>query len=259
MSERKQSWIYAFFGGQQDFYGTTYATMGVFDRKDAEKEVENVLTILKPEPGSHILDWCGGWGRHAIPLAKRGFRVTVLDFSEEYLNRAEANAKQEGVTLDLVHADFRQTPQNIQADYAVNLFTAGLGYLGEDADLVALISLYAALRPQARILIDTMSLFWIMRNWKDNNWDATPDSKKRYFQKRTFDFWTNTEKAVNTYQDVQAGTEETRDIELKLYCPADLARILKAAGFAQRELFGGFDGSDFTFSSKRLVMMAQKP
>lgn len=253
----KNSWINSFFGGEKDFYGNVYKTMGVFDKKDAEKEVDNILNLLKPEQGSHILDWCGGWGRHTIPLAKRGFRITLLDFSAEYLERAQAYARKEGVEITTVCSDFRYTPSHIQADYAVNLFTAGLGYLGEENDVVALRSLLSALKPQARILIDTMSLFWIVKNFKDNNWDEAPDGKKRYFQRRMVDFWTNTEKAVNTYQDTETKTEDTVNIELKLYCPADLSRVLKTAGFVPKELFGGFDGSNFSFSSKRLVMTAQ--
>src|SRR3989344_812321 len=255
----KHSWINSFFGGEKDFYGNVYKTMGVFNRKDAEKEVDNILNLLKPEQGSHILDWCGGWGRHAIPLAKRGFRITLLDFSADYLERAKEYARQEGVKITTVCSDFRYTPSDIQADYAVNLFTAGLGYLGEENDVIALRSLLSALKPQARILVDTMSLFWIAKNFKDNNWEEAPDGKKRYLQRRKVDFWTNTERAVNTYQDTETKTEDTVNIELKLYCPADLSRALKTAGFMPRELFGSFDGSDFSFGSKRLVMTAQRP
>lgn len=253
------SWINSFFGGEKDFYGNVYKTMGVFDKKDTEKEVDYILNLLKPEPNSHILDWCGGWGRHAIPLARRGFRITLLDFSVEYLEQAQEYARKEGVEITTVCSDFRYTPSHIQADYAVNLFTAGLGYLGEENDIVALRSLLSALKPQARILIDTMSLFWIVKNFKDNNWDEAPNGKKRYFQRRTMDFWTNTEKAVNTFQDTETKTENTVNIELKLYCPADLSRVLKTAGFVPKELFGGFDGSNFSFGSKRLVMTAQRP
>ena len=89
MTDRRE-WIHGFFGGTNDFYGTVYRALGIFDKKDTEKEVDGVLAMMKPEPGSHILDWCGGWGRHAIPLAKRGFQVTLMDFSKEYLEQAEA-------------------------------------------------------------------------------------------------------------------------------------------------------------------------
>ena len=254
-----QSWIYQFFGGEKDFYGTVYAAMGVFDKKNAEKEVDGVLAILKPEPGSHILDWCGGWGRHAVPLAKSGYKVTVLDFSKEYLERAEAYAKREGVSLNLVHSDFRQTPPSIQADYAVNLFTAGLGYLGERGDLLALEMLRKALKPGARILIDTMSLVWIMKNFMSSSWDESTDGLKWRLDKRKFDFMTNTVNTRSVYVDNEAGTKMEVNHSLKVYSPADLARALNIAGFVPGDLFGDFDGSEFTLNSRRVVMTASDP
>lgn len=256
MITEKREWIHDFFGGEQDFYGTAYTAVGAFEKKDAEKEVDSVLNILKASPGSHILDWCGGWGRHAVPLAKLGFRVTLLDFSKEYLERARAYAEREGVSLNLVHADFRETPAEIQADYAVNLFTAGLGYLGEENDLFALTSLRTALKPGTRILIDTMNLFWIMRNFMPSSWQESADGTKWYLEKRRFDFWTNTVNTSCVYADNQAGTNTRCDHGLKLYSPADLARVLKAAGFVPSELFGDFDASEFTLNSKRVVMTA---
>ena len=48
MSDRKE-WIHEFFGGPQDFYGTVYKTMGVFGKKDPEKEVD--LGERPPKPG----------------------------------------------------------------------------------------------------------------------------------------------------------------------------------------------------------------
>lgn len=266
MTIDRREWIHNFFGGSEDFYGTVYTALGVFDKKDTEKEIDGILNILKAGPGSHVLDWCGGWGRHAVPLAKRGYKVTLLDFSKEYLEQAEAYAAREGVSLDLVHADFRETPANIQADYAVNLFTAGLGYLGEENDIMALTSLRAALKPGARILIDTMSLVWIMRNFMFSSWDESADGTNRRLEKRSFDFWTNTVRSDSIFQRMDDDwIDDTRDISrrcghsLKVYNPADLVRVLKTVGFVPSELFGDFEGSDFTLNSKRVVMTALKP
>lgn len=256
--ETKESWIHSFFGGVDDYYGRTYAAMGLLGRKKTNREINGVLKLLKPKQGSRILDWCGGWGRHAVPLAKRGFKVTLLDFSEEYLEKASAYAKREGVHLDLVHADFRETPPSIQADYAVNLFTAGLGYLSEEDDLTALQSLHGALKPQARILIDTMGLFWIIRNWRDNNWNTSLDGTKRHLHKRIFDYWNNVVKDKRIFEDRSTGKEEIRNTEHRFYSPAQLSTMLELTGFVPQEMFGDFDGSPLTFDSKRLIMTAEK-
>jgi len=257
VDKTQQSWICSYFGSS-DYYGRAYTAMGLLGQKETNEELSGVLNLLQPKSGSHILDWCGGWGRHAVPLAKRGFKLTILDFSKDYLERAEAYAKKEGVNLDMVHADFRETPPDIQANYAVNLFTAGLGYLSESDDLAALRSLHAALKPKARIFIDTMSLFWIVRNWRDDNWVLSLDGTKRHLHKRVFDFWRNRTTDEGIFQDIATGSEENRSTEISFYSPAQLANVLRTAGFDPQELFGGFDGAPFTLDSKRLIMIAQK-
>ncbi|MBI3632134.1 MAG: class I SAM-dependent methyltransferase [Candidatus Vogelbacteria bacterium] len=260
MSDYKdRAWIHSFFGGKRNFYKEAYEAMGSFSEEQTEREVDGILKILKPEKGAHILDWCGGWGRHSIPLAKRGYKITLLDFCPEYLEQAKVYAEKEDVQIETVHCDFRETPASVQADFAINLFTAGLGYLGDEGDAFALKSLFHALKPYAKVLIDTVSLFGYAKNYEENNWKLSPDGQKRYLQKRTFNFWNNFQYEVNTFQEVATRNEESAEVQLKIYCPADLSRILKSAGFAPQELFGNVNGSKFDFDSRRLVMTAQKP
>lgn len=255
----KREWIHDFFGGERDLYGTAYTNVGMLEKRggrSTEEDVEGLIRIFGISTGSHVLDWCGGWGRHAIPLAKRGYKVTLLDFSKEYLERARINAEREGVTLNLVHADFRETPFDIQADYAINMFTAGIGYMSEEDDIKALVSLRNALKPGARILIDTINLFWIIRNFMPTAWHESDDGTKWYLEKRRFDFRINTAHTSCVYQDRSSGQEMTCDHDLKMYSPADLARVLRTAGFVPADLFGNLDGSEFDLNSKRVIMTA---
>lgn len=256
----QKEWIHDFFGGQRDMYGTAYSAVGMFEKRnrDADKEVDGVIKMLGMRPGAHVLDWCGGWGRHAIPLAKRGFNVTVLDFSKEYLDRGRVEAENEGVSLEWIHADFRETPKEIQADYAVNLFTAGIGYLGEENDIRALQSLRGALKPGARILIDTMNLFWITRNFLPSAWHESEDGTKWYLERRRFDFLTNHVHTTSMYCDRTTGEEMNCEHGLRVYSPTELIRVLECAGFDSPELYGGFDGSDFSLTSKRVIVAAER-
>lgn len=254
----QKEWIHDFYGGEQSLYSTAYTAVGTFDKKVPEKEVDGVVKMLGMKPGSHVLDWCGGWGRHSIPFAKRGFRVTTLDFQKHYLAQGRANAEREGVLVNWVHSDFRETPQEIQADYAVNLFTAGIGYLGEENDLLALRSLREALKPGATILIDTMNLFWIIRNFTPNSWHESADGTKWYMERRRFDFKTNHIRTAVTYRDRMTEEEMSNEHSLRVYSPADLSKVLLNAGFGPLDVYGDFDGSEFTLTSKRLIITALK-
>ncbi len=250
----QQEWIHDFFG---DFYQKGWENAGSISKRDADYEVNQVLTFLEAKPSSHILDWCGGWGRHSIRFAQKGYKVTLLDFSEQYVQRAELEAEKQGVQLDTIVADFRNTPPGIQADYAVNLFTAGLGYLGKNQDLVALKSLAAALKPGALFLIDTVNLFWIARNFSETSWYGSEDGDW-LLERRNFDFLNNTNASVWIYRDKAEKTEQTKTGRIRLYNCAELSELLALAGFKPLKIYGGFDGSEYGFNSKRLIVVSQK-
>jgi ubiquinone/menaquinone biosynthesis C-methylase UbiE len=59
-----------------------------------------------PRPPCAVLDIGGGPGRYAIELARRGYRVTLLDVSGESLKLARQKASEAHVSLvDTVHAN----------------------------------------------------------------------------------------------------------------------------------------------------------
>ena len=80
------------------------ARKGVRSTEPRPAVVEHVSAL---EPGRAI-DLGAGEGRNAIWLAKRGWRVTVLDVSAVALTRAAERAAEEGVELDCVEADWRE-------------------------------------------------------------------------------------------------------------------------------------------------------
>jgi len=64
--------------------------------------LERLAELLPPPPAS-ILDAGGGSGVVAVPLAERGYDVTLLDASDEMLRIADERARAGGVSLTLVH------------------------------------------------------------------------------------------------------------------------------------------------------------
>jgi 2-polyprenyl-3-methyl-5-hydroxy-6-metoxy-1,4-benzoquinol methylase len=73
-----------------------------------EKEVQQVLTLLHPSGAAHILDLCCGYGRHSIPLARRGFQVTGVDLSAIQIQHAREVASKAHARLDFHVADARK-------------------------------------------------------------------------------------------------------------------------------------------------------
>ena len=61
-------------------------------------EEQSYLNDIHIKSGSLLLLGVGG-GREAIPLAKRGFEVTGVDFVERMLQKAKENARRSGVAI----------------------------------------------------------------------------------------------------------------------------------------------------------------
>ena len=60
------------------------------------------------------------------------------------------------------------------------------------------------------------------------------------------------------YRDRTTNTEMSCEHSLRAYSPAELIRVLRDAGFKPLDLYGDFDGSEFSLTSKRVIVTAQK-
>lgn len=82
--------------------------------------------------GLRILDVGGGDGRDAIPLARRGHRVTILDRSRAWLDEARRRAEAAGTQVETVVGDLDDRPA--LGEYDVVLCHLVLQYRPADAD-----------------------------------------------------------------------------------------------------------------------------
>lgn len=81
-----------------------------------------------PPPPARILDAGGGTGAFAVPLASRGDEVTLLDASEEWLDRARMNAKAAGVEFRTIRGEVEDAANLLEPGFDVALCHAVLMY-----------------------------------------------------------------------------------------------------------------------------------
>lgn len=86
-----------------------------WDRRYAEKEWllslepnQVVVELVSPLKPGRALELGAGEGRHAVWLARQGWRVTAVDFSRVGLDKARRRAREYGVELECVLADVRE-------------------------------------------------------------------------------------------------------------------------------------------------------
>jgi SAM-dependent methyltransferase len=118
------------------------------------EEVARVVELLGPR--EHVLDCPCGHGRISNALAERGYKVTGIDQSELFLDRARADAEARGVDVEYVQGDIRALPWREEFDALVNWFTS-FGYYDDDTNRAVLRGFHDALRPGGRLVIETQN------------------------------------------------------------------------------------------------------
>jgi SAM-dependent methyltransferase len=102
--------LFANYGNSYDKESFTQGTVG---------EVDFVERELAADRGKRILDIGCGTGRHAIELARRGYRVTGFDLSEGQLRLAREKAAAAGVTVDFQRRDATEPHFRQEFDAAI--------------------------------------------------------------------------------------------------------------------------------------------
>src|SRR4051812_37647213 len=104
--------------------------------------------------GGDILDVACGAGRHAIPLARAGYRVAGVDISADFLDRAKCASD---VSIEWHQRDMLDLPWKERFDGAL-CFGNSFGYAGREGTRASIASIAGAMKPGARFVVETGSV-----------------------------------------------------------------------------------------------------
>ncbi len=236
-----------------DLFGGT-----MFDaaaREKAEGQVEELERLLGMEPGMRVLDLCCGPGRHSLPLARLGYRVLGVDRTVRYLEEARERADEEGLDLDLAHADMREFVEPGGFDVAINMLTS-FGYFEDPAEDTRIVGhLFESLVPGGRVLFDTMGKEIVARIFERREWRER-DGDFYLYERRILDDWSWIE---NRWIRIDVDERHEYTVGHRLYSALEFKRLLSDGGFADVKAYGGLDGRPYDHEAERLVVVGTRP
>lgn len=221
----------------------------------APGEVSSVLALARTPAGAEVLDLACGPGRHALELARRGFRVTGIDRTRALLDRARAAAVAEALPIEILEGDMRGFSRPESFDLAVSLFTS-FGYFRDPADDLRVAENVAhSLRPGGAFVLDVVGKEVLARIFRPRDWHELPGGALWLEDRRVESGWSWMR---NRWILLRNGRREEFQVEHRLYSAVELGALLREAGFSSTEPFGNLGGAPYDEKAERLVMLARR-
>jgi SAM-dependent methyltransferase len=239
----KTEWFETFFqGAAVDFW--TRAIPPAITLAD----VDFLEKTFDVKPGARLLDVPCGNGRHSIELARRGYRVTGIDLSEEFLAAARSE-----LDADWRKGDMRALVLEASSFDGAFCFGNSFGYLDHEGIATFLSALAGALKPGARLIVDTgvaaESLTHVQRRWHHLG-DLFILSDPRYDALAG--------RLDIDYIFIRGGSVETRPTSSYVFTVTEIRRMFGAAGFEVAAANAGYAGEPYQLGSPRLVIIAKR-
>jgi SAM-dependent methyltransferase len=218
----------------------------------ADAEVDVIWRVLGLEPGMEVLDLACGHGRIANRLAERGARVTGLDRTSLFLERARADAAARRVEVEYVEGDMRELPWEERFDRVVSWFTS-FGYFDDEANRAVLGGVHAALKPGGALLIECNNLAELLLRWAPAH--VVEKGDDLVVTHHVFEPITgraDTERTV-----VREGRVRRFAFSVRMFVAAELGDWLREAGFDEVRFYDGA-GDPLTAGGRRMIAVATR-
>jgi SAM-dependent methyltransferase len=239
-----------------EFWETMAPTMfGAASWDVAPAEIDQILELLDLEPDANILDLCCGPGRHSLELARRDYQVTGVDRTNAYLEKAGAQAKNEGLSVEFVLEDMRDFRRPEAFDGALMMFTS-FGYFKEPSENQQVLENVArSLREGGALIIDMMGKEVLARIFNPRDWREIENGFFFLQERRINHNWSWIE---NRW--ILLCNDERYEVEVShwLYSATELTTMLKQAGFSMIDIYGDLEGAPYDHVARRLVAVARK-
>jgi len=219
----------------------------------SDRQAELIWRLLELEPGMEVLDLACGHGRIGNRLAERGARVTGLDATPMFLDRAREDAARRGVEVEYVEGDMRELPWESRFDRVVNWFTA-FGYFDDDDENRRVLrSAHGALRPGGRLLIENNNLAGLLPLWQRAIVVERGDDLA--IDRSVFDPVTG--RATTDRVLVRDGRHRRFTFSVRMFVAVELRQWLIEAGFSSVDSYDA-EGEPLTASGRRMITIARR-
>jgi D-alanine-D-alanine ligase len=225
-------------------------------------EVDMVLDTLEVKPDDRILDLCGGQGRHAIELNRRGFEnVTVVDYSQVLLRVGADDAARAGCSVHFCRANASEVGLADGVFDVVLVMGNSFGYFEQDSQNRKILrEICRLLRRGGKVLLDLVHSDYVRQHLKPTSWHEAGADVVVCRQRKLRNEGVLVREIV-----LSKGRGLIRDVTYfaRLFQPQELEKLLADSGFRKiscgSTLVSHPKAGDYGLLSKRILVTADKP
>ena len=239
--------------------------------KWAPKEVEALVRIFS-EAGIHsrdkVLDLCCGYGRHALILAEKGFRVTGVDLSPLMISHARKMAENRKVQdrVEFLVGDAREVLKLLESSTetfnAIINMQPSIGYYGAETGQRILRQLNELASPGGVLVIDAANRDYLLKHFQPfgiSELKHLPGFERHEHRKLNLER-SRMERTWKFYKREGEGLKHIATILLdyRLYSLHELINLLRTTGWTYLSSYGSFELQPVTPDIRRIIIVGKK-
>ena len=199
-------------------------------------EVDFIEKELGFDKSKNILDIGCGTGRHAIELAKRGYKVTGIDLSKAQLERAKEKAKGVNLDIEFIQKDARQLEHEDLFDAVIMICEGAFPLMETDEmNFKILQNAARALKENGKFIFTTLNALFALYHAEDK--PQNQSHNELLLNNNRFDLMTFRETSVLKITD-DSGKEKELICNERYYCPSEITWHLKSLNFREIGIYG---------------------
>jgi len=253
----KKQWYESLFENYGEKYDKEVFTQGTLGECDfIEKEIKSDKTLT-------ILDVGCGTGRHSIELAKRGYTITGIDFSDSQLKRAREKAKSENLEINFYRQDARNLNFVKVFDVAIMLCEGGFPLMETDEmNFEILKSVTRSLKNEGKFIFTTLNGLFPLFHSVEKFLAGEKEEGNASYKDNTFDLMTFRDFNITEFED-DSGNKKQLECNERYYVPSEITWLLKSLGYKTVDIFGAKLGAfsredNLTTEDFEMLIIAEK-
>ena len=220
-----------------------------------EAEVDFIEEIAKLKKQDTVLDIMCGYGRHANELAKRGYSVTAIDNSKEYIDEIKVIAEGEKLSVKAMLEDVSQAKFTERYDAVICMGNSFAFFNAETAKAI-LQQIFGCLSLGGVFIINTWTIAEIaIKNFQERTWHYV--NYYKFFTESKFLFQPTRIESNYTILAASGEMETLKGIDY-IFSFAELELMLNNAGFKMRDVYSTPRKRKYNFGDSRAYIVAVK-